>query len=150
MIRFGDNYAEIEMPYRGSTMNGMLLWLDEHLIKQWWNLSEAKIEPKTGGVFYLRWPVKEDRGSRVIYGILDELDTEAGSFSVKKIIYMNDGTKMSGFVLEVLFIRYSESNSAIKVRLSHPLDSSTKVFFDKSVLKSWPGALALFRKFVEY
>jgi hypothetical protein len=150
LIRLGDNFAEMEMPFRGTATNGMLLWLDEHLLKQWWKLSDAKVEPEREGMFYLRWSADEDRKNHaVLYGILDEIDTEANFFKVKKIIYVIGKIKLSGLELHVSFNKYPGTDSAIKTRLSHSFDPHMKTLFDKSVLLSWPQTFGLFRKFVE-
>ena len=149
LIHFSDKYAEIEMPFRGTVTNGMLLWLDEHLLKQWWKLSDAKVELQSGGMFYLRWSGREDKGNHAIFGILDEIDSEANSFKVKKIIYVTGTTKFSGLELHVSFSNHGGNDSAIKLRLSHLFDPYTRNLFDKSVLLSWPPTFSLFRKFVE-
>jgi hypothetical protein len=55
-------------------------------LEQLWKLSDVKIDPESGVMFYLRQLDNEDNGSDAIFRILDEIDIEANSFKVKKII----------------------------------------------------------------
>lgn len=148
LIQITDTYAELEMTYHGTVLNGMLLWLDEHLIKEWWKLSDAKIEPVKGGIFYLRWS-SERKGTHVFYGVMDEVNTEDCFFKVSKIIYINNEDKMGQLDLHICFKECPEKQSVIKIRLSHTFDPVSKIVFDKGVLLSWPRTFDLFKKFVE-
>lgn len=149
LIHITDTYAEIEMPFRGTAVNGMLLWLDENLMKQWCNLSYVKIEPQPGGMFYLTWAGKEIHEDRTVYGVIDEIDTERNSFKIKKVICVLDEQKLSGLEIEVSFSKDIEKCSSVKMRVSHSFDRYIKPTFDKAVEDNWPKTFSLFKEFIE-
>ncbi|MBL7737747.1 MAG: SRPBCC domain-containing protein [Chitinophagaceae bacterium] len=149
MIRIRGSYAEIAMPFTGEIPHGMLLWLDEDLIKEWWNLSDVKIEPRPGGIFYLRWGRAAHKQAHAMYGIMDRIDVEANSFSVSKIIYVTGEGKMTDLHLDVSFVKISELSSIIRFRLSHQFDHHTTALFKRVVMLSWPGTFRRFKEFAE-
>lgn len=138
------------MPYRGTAVNGMLLWLDENLLKQWCQLTDAKIDPQPGGMFYLTWTDDNQmHQNRTVYGIIDEIDTETNSFKVTRIICVLDENKLDGLEMNVSFAREKDKCSAIKLRVSHKLDPYMKVSFDDAVTHNWPKTFSLFKEFIE-
>lgn len=137
------------MPYRGTAVNGMLLWLDENLLKKWCQLSDAKIDPQPGGIFYLTWTGKQMHEDWTVYGVIEKIDTEANSFKVTKLMCVLDQNKLEGLEMNVSFSKEQNKCSAIKLRVSHKFDTNSKDSFDKAVANNWPTTFTLFKEFIE-
>jgi hypothetical protein len=149
LIHISDKYAEIEMPFRGTAVKGMLLWLDENLMKKWCHLTDAKIDPQPGGMFYLAWTNPEMKDSHAVIGVIDEINTDNNSFKVTKLICVTDEGKMSGLEMDVSFAKEMAKGSSIRLRVSHNYDPYMKLNFDKAVQSNWPETFRLFKKFIE-
>jgi hypothetical protein len=149
LINIADTYAEIEMPFQGTAVNGMLLWLDENLMKKWCQLNDARIDPQPGGMFYLTWTTTKKKENHAVFGVIDEINTETNSFKVTKIICVTDESKLTGLELNVSFGEEMGKNSSIKVRLTHNFDPYIKLTFDRSVQSNWPKTFNLFKEFIE-
>jgi hypothetical protein len=137
------------MPYRGTAVNGMLLWLDENLLKKWCKLSDAKIDPQPGGMFYLTLRGKHIREDWTVFGVIEIIDTEANSFKVTKLMCVLDENKLDGLEMSVSFSEEQNKCSAIKLRVSHTFDPNSKDSFDKAVANNWPTTFTLFKEFIE-
>jgi uncharacterized protein YndB with AHSA1/START domain len=149
LIQISDTYAEIEMPFYGTAVNGMLLWLDETLIKQWWKATDAKIDPQPGGMFYMTWANTRSNKNQTVYGVIDDINTENNSFKITKVIYITDEDKMTGMELNISFSKEVGKRSVIKLRLSHNFDPYMKHSFDKVVGVAWPRMFGMFKEFIE-
>ena len=149
LIRISDTYAEIEMPFHGTAVNGMLLWLDETLIKQWWRATDARIDPQPGGMFYMTWALPQNDKNKTIYGVIDDINTEDNCFKITKVIYLTDEDKLTNMEMNVSFRKEIGKRSTIKLRLSHNFDPYMKHSFDKAIVIAWPRMFGLFKEFIE-
>ncbi len=146
---FGEDFARADLTYKGTPASGMLAWLDNNQIKNWWRADSAIIEPAQGGMFYINWEPNGNDPERAIYGIINSIDAENHYFSVNKILCITPYGKLNNIFLDVSFYALEGGHTHMRLLQKHKMTGEIKRRYETAVQDTWPGSLVMLQKHLE-
>jgi hypothetical protein len=145
----GEDFAEADLTYKGTPSRGMLAWLDNNQLKNWWKANSAIIEPAEGGMFYINWEPTSNDPEFAIYGIIHSIDAENHRFAINKVLCISPYGKLTNIFFEVSFHVLEGGYSSMKLVQKHNMTGENKRRYDTAVNDTWPRSLTMLKQFLE-
>jgi Activator of Hsp90 ATPase homolog 1-like protein len=148
-INIDKGRASFSFDFKGTSQNGMLAYLDETTLKQWWKADIVNIEPILNGLFYISWGNRASQHEHVLYGVITKLDVREYVIEISKVLYIHPNGKMENIKLTIQFKDLAPNICNIHLVQQHNFTGNAKKEHDNIVVKSWPVSMALLKSFLE-
>jgi hypothetical protein len=148
-IRFEEQRAVAKLVYKGRPAEGLLAWIDNERVTDWWQLDFVDIDPEPGGVYFLGWGGNGmDMPSMAVYGVVSLVDAEDNTFLVKHIYYNTPDGKLGPIDMKIHVTDKGDGFSELTLEQQHNFAGQMKEQYEQYVTQDWPKVFHLLEKYL--
>ena len=123
-------------------------FIDAGMLRAWWSVERALVEPKVGGVYTLAWGVSEKGFGYVSTGVIKSYDPES-TLVVDNLVYMNPERPLFGPMS--LTVKATKSGTGTEVYLCQDgyQQGADWDWYYEAVTHAWPEVLKNLKSYIE-
>lgn len=117
-------------------------------LSEWWQVEQALIEPKKGGVYTLGWQISDQGFGYVTTGQISTYDP-AGTLIVDHLVYMNPTKALLGPMRLTVRAKPQDGGSELYLCQDGYQSGGDWGWYYDAVSQAWPALLQEFKKYME-
>lgn len=140
--------VEVTLAIKSTPKQIIEAFVDSQKLEEWWQVEQALIEPKIGGVYTLAWQVSENGFGYVSTGQISAYDP-ASELVISNFVYMNPSKSLLGPMSLTVRVKPTEKGSELYLCQDGYQSGGDWDWYYDAVKQAWPALLQEFKKYME-